>query len=75
VLALRTARGEVNVVPEPAGTGRGYDDLRRAATREHVGHGLRPSVASVPDLARMVAALGREADGRASWRAPPNHGG
>ena len=62
VLALRTARGELTIVPEPAGTRRGYDDLRPAATREQIGHSLRPSVASVPDLARMMAALGREAD-------------
>ena len=62
VLALRTARGEVKIVPVPAGTRRGYDDLRRAATREHIGHGLRPSVASVPDLARLTAALGQEID-------------
>jgi hypothetical protein len=62
VLMLRTAKGELNVVPEPAGTRRGYDDLRRGATREHIGHGLRPDVASVPDLARMAAALGRERD-------------
>lgn len=62
VLTLRTPKGELKVVPEPAGTRRGYDDLRRGATREHLGQGLRPSVASVPDLARMSAALGREQD-------------
>ena len=62
VLTLRTGKGELKVVPEPAGTRRGYDDLRREATREHIGHGLRPNVASVPDLARMSAALGREPD-------------
>ncbi len=62
VLALRTAKGELKVVPVPAGTRRGYDDLRRGATREHIGHGLRPNVASVPDLARMSAALGRDVD-------------
>jgi hypothetical protein len=62
VLRLRTAKGELKIVPEPAGTRRGYDDLRRAATREHIGEGLRPTVASVPDLARMAAALGREQD-------------
>jgi hypothetical protein len=62
VLALRTARGELKIVPEPAGTRRGYDDLRRAATREHIGHGLRPSVASVADLARMSAALEVDAE-------------
>jgi len=50
----------LNVVPNPAGTHKGYEDLRRAATREHIGHGLRPNVASVADLARMAAALGRD---------------
>jgi hypothetical protein len=61
VLALRTDHGELKVVPEPAGT-RGYDDLRWHATGEHIGKGLRPRVASVDDLARMVAALAREQD-------------
>jgi hypothetical protein len=61
VIELSTARGELKIVPEPTGT-RGYDDLRRATTREPLGRGLRPSVASVDDLARMLAALGREED-------------
>ena len=61
VIELSTAAGELKVVAEPAGT-RGYDDLRRAATREPLGRGLRPSVASVDDLARMLAALGRDED-------------
>jgi hypothetical protein len=61
VLVLRTDHGELKVIPEPAGT-RGYDDLRWHATGEHNGKGLRPRVASVDDLARMVAALGREQD-------------
>jgi hypothetical protein len=59
VLALQTGHGELKIVPEPAGT-RGFDDLRRAATREPLGRGLRPSVATVGDLARMVSALGDE---------------
>jgi hypothetical protein len=63
---LLSDRGEIKVVPEPVGT-RGYDDLRRAATREPLGRGLRPSVASTDDLARMVAARGRE-DDRAKLR-------
>jgi len=62
VLRLCSPHGELTVVGEPAGTRRGYDDLRRAATREHLGRGLRPAVASTGDLARMLAALGREAD-------------
>lgn len=61
VLELGTDGGEVKVVPEPQGT-RGYDDLRRAATREPLGQGVRPSVASPGDLARMLGALGREQD-------------
>lgn len=62
VLKLRTDAGELKLVPEPAGTRGGYDDLRRAATREPIGRGLRPRVASIADLARMLAALGREQD-------------
>lgn len=61
VLELGTDAGEVKLVPEPAGT-RGYDDLRRAATREPLGRGVRPSVASIGDHARMLAALNREQD-------------
>ncbi len=61
VLELQTDAGELKIVPEPAGT-RGYDDLRRAASREPLGHGVRPSVASLGDHARMLAALNREQD-------------
>jgi hypothetical protein len=61
VLELVTDAGELKIVPEPAGT-RGYDDLRRAANREPLGSGLRPSMASLGDHARMLAALGREED-------------
>jgi hypothetical protein len=60
-LELTTDRGELKVVPEPVGT-RGYDDLRRAASREPLGSGVRPSVASLGDLGRMLAAVGRESD-------------
>jgi hypothetical protein len=56
---VMTPHGELRVIPVPAGT-RGYDDLRRAAVREPIGHGLRPAVASKGDLARMLSALGRE---------------
>ncbi len=59
---FESPHGRVNVVPEPAGTRGGYDDLRRAAAREPIGHGLRVAVASNPDLARMLAELGREED-------------
>jgi len=61
VLELKSDAGELKIVPEPAGT-RGYDDLRRRAERQPLGHGLRPSVASVDDHARMLAALDREQD-------------
>ena len=61
VLALTTELGELKIVPQPEGT-RGYDDLRRAATREYLGKGVRSSVASVGDLARMISAVGREDD-------------
>jgi len=60
VLRLRTSFGALKVVAEPAGTRRGFNDLRRGATLEHVGEGLRLRVASVPDLARMSAALAHE---------------
>lgn len=58
---LVTDRGELKIILEPVGT-RGYDDLRKAATREGIGRGVRPAVASIDDLARMLAALGREED-------------
>jgi hypothetical protein len=61
VTEYTTDHGELKVVPEPEGT-RGYEDLRRAATLEPIGQGLRPSVASVGDLSRMLSALGREDD-------------
>jgi hypothetical protein len=61
VAELTTDHGEIKVVPTPVGTA-GYDDLRRAATREPLGHGLRPAVASVGDLTRMLSALGRQDD-------------
>jgi len=61
VVAVTTDHGELKLVWEPAGTG-GFDDLRRAATREPLGRGLRPSVASIGDLSRMLSALGRRED-------------
>jgi hypothetical protein len=59
VIELRTGAGELKLVPEPAGS-RGYDDLRRHASREPLGRGLRPQVASPGDLARMLGALNRD---------------
>ncbi len=59
VIELETRAGELKLVPEPAGS-RGYDDLRRHASREPLGRGARPQVASPGDLARMLGALERE---------------
>jgi hypothetical protein len=61
VVELITDRGELKIVGEPVGTS-GYEDLRRAATREPLGRGLRPPVASTDDLGRMLAAWDREED-------------
>lgn len=60
-IALETEHGELKIVAMPAGT-RGYDDLRRAASREPLGAGLRPSVASLADVVRSMDALGRDQD-------------
>jgi hypothetical protein len=61
VVEAMTDRGELKIVVEPIGTS-GYEDLRRAATREPLGRGLRPPVASTDDLGRMLAAWDREED-------------
>lgn len=60
-IELHTRAGKLKLVPEPAGS-HGYDDLRRHASREALGHGLRPQVASPGDLARMLGALDRDED-------------
>jgi hypothetical protein len=62
VVKLSTSAGGLNIVPSPAGASNGFADLRRAATKEHLGHGLQPLVASTGDLARMAAALQRAED-------------
>ena len=62
ITSVASGAGEVKLVPAPAGVPNGFADLRRAATREHLGQGLRPLVASTADLARMSAALHREQD-------------
>jgi hypothetical protein len=61
VTTFETKLGELKIVHQPAGT-RGYDDLRRAAAREPLGSGVRPLVASLGDLIRILGALGREED-------------
>ena len=42
LIAFRSPYGELQLVPEPAGTREGYDDLRRAATREPTRQGSPP---------------------------------
>jgi hypothetical protein len=59
-IALTAGAGELKIVAVPAGVPTGFADLRRAATREDLGRGVRPLVASTADLARMTAALRRE---------------
>jgi len=59
VIELRTRAGELKLIFEPAGS-RGYDDLRRHASRELLAQGLRIQIASPGDLARMLGAIGRE---------------
>jgi hypothetical protein len=59
LIDLHARAGELRLVREPAGS-HGYDDLRRHASRESLGRGLRPRVASPGDLARMLGALGRD---------------
>jgi len=61
VIALTGDHDQIKIVPEPAGT-RGYEDLRVRASRERLGHGVRPSVASPGDLVRMLEALDRRPD-------------
>jgi hypothetical protein len=58
-IELATDHGELKIVPTPEGT-RGFDDLRRGAHRENLGHGVLTHVASIGDLARMATALGTE---------------
>jgi hypothetical protein len=62
VLALSTTAGRLQIIGSPEGAPKGYVDLRRAATKENLGQGLQPLVASVGDLARLAAALDRDRD-------------
>jgi len=62
VVRLQTDAGTLQVVGSPAGVPNGFVELRRAASREDLGGGLRPLVASSGDLAAMAAALHRPAD-------------
>jgi hypothetical protein len=62
VMSLSTTGGQLQIVGAPEGAPNGFVDLRRAATKEHLGEGLQPLVASSGDLARMAAALHRDQD-------------
>lgn len=67
VVTARTRAGELRIVPTPWGT-RGYDDLRRRASRENLGRGARPSIASVVDCLRMLDASDRPEDQERLYR-------
>jgi transcriptional regulator with XRE-family HTH domain len=54
-VTVHTPAGALSLVGRPPATRRGYDDLRRDATREQLARGLRPTVASSADLARLLA--------------------
>lgn len=60
-VSLGTESGRLVVVPAPPGT-RGYDDVRRAASREPLGQGLRPQVAASVDLLRIANAAEESSD-------------
>lgn len=57
--AIQSDAGAMKIILEPQGTA-GYDDLRRGSTPEPLGAGVRPTVASTGDLARMLAASGAD---------------
>jgi hypothetical protein len=56
-----TIHGYLDIALLPDGT-RGYDDLRRSATRERITETLEVSVAALADVIRSKEAAGREKD-------------
>jgi hypothetical protein len=62
VVGVTTEAGALNLIASSTGAANGFVDLRRGASKEDLGGGLRPLVASTGDLARMAAALGRDRD-------------
>jgi hypothetical protein len=58
---VATRAGAVTLVPQPWGT-RGYDDIRIRGNRENLGRGVRPQIASLVDLTRMLEASRRSED-------------
>ena len=59
---LMTRYGRLDLVLSPGGFERGFDDLRRGATRERLGKSLRVRVASLDQLIRSKEAAGRAKD-------------
>ena len=53
-LVITTPAGTLDLNPLPDGS-TGYNDLRRGAERQPLGQGLRPLVASPPDLVRTLS--------------------
>lgn len=60
-LRTKTRAGSLTVVSTPWGT-RGYDDIRIRGNRDNLGRGIRPHVASLVDLTRMLEASRRSED-------------
>jgi hypothetical protein len=61
---MLTHSGPLNIILTPAGTS-GYDDLRRKATREPLGYGVRTTLASLDDIIRTATAHGgKKVEGR-----------
>lgn len=58
---LTTSAGDLDIHFRPTGT-RGYDDLRREASRERLARGLTVAVASLRDVIRSKEAAGRDKD-------------
>jgi hypothetical protein len=58
---LTTSAGDLDLCFMPAGT-RGYDDLRREASRVRLGRGLIVTVASLRDVIRSKEAAGHDKD-------------
>jgi hypothetical protein len=61
VWTLMTRTGQLDLVFEPAGT-RGFDDLRRDATKIELATGVKVLVASLADVIRSKQAAAREKD-------------
>lgn len=59
---VTTPSGDIVITSAPVGSN-GYDDLRRKATREAIGSGIRVPVPDPVDLARIVSAA-PPSDGR-----------